>query len=380
METMQGALKNGRNMWDRVNMPQVEFDSRVARVREAMKRDRIDLLLIYGHDFDRYGDTAYLTNFLNRSARGTLVALSASGRPILFIDASSRDIPSFTDSVSDAEIVGASDMVKNTVTSLREKNLLRGRVGMEGFREYMPQVQFLALREALADCEIVESRGIIAELRLVKSGREQDQIRRAGRLVKEVFEALPTFAFPSLEEHVIQAFLFREARYEGAEDVRLLVGRADGKGWHLRPAAKEVVTEGERVSVYLAVELERYWAAKAGTFRLEGGLLVPFAHPFDDLYSEIGARLKAGVTAEGIRASTVETLKKGGIEPVAGYPLAKGIGLAPEEPPFVGMEDSATLKEGMTATLHLVVKEEAGGVLMKGDTLLVTGAAPVSLT
>ncbi len=27
METMQPALKNGRNVWDRVNMPESEFES-----------------------------------------------------------------------------------------------------------------------------------------------------------------------------------------------------------------------------------------------------------------------------------------------------------------------------------------------------------------
>jgi len=31
--TMQPALKNGRNVWDRVNMPESEFEGRVERVR-----------------------------------------------------------------------------------------------------------------------------------------------------------------------------------------------------------------------------------------------------------------------------------------------------------------------------------------------------------
>jgi len=37
METMQPALKNGRNVWDRVNMPKASLKGVVERIRAEIK-------------------------------------------------------------------------------------------------------------------------------------------------------------------------------------------------------------------------------------------------------------------------------------------------------------------------------------------------------
>ena len=130
VETVQGALKNGRNVLDWINMPQTEFDSHVTGIREAMKKEMLDLLLIYGYAFDSYGDVAYVTNFITRLPRGALVALPAKGQPALFFDGSSRGIPSYRKTVSDADIIAVSDMVRDSLKYLTERNLLQGRIGM----------------------------------------------------------------------------------------------------------------------------------------------------------------------------------------------------------------------------------------------------------
>jgi hypothetical protein len=70
METMQPALKNGRNVYDMINMPKEEFNGRIERVRAAMAERGIDLLLVYTTGLTDYGDVAYLTNFVIRLPRG----------------------------------------------------------------------------------------------------------------------------------------------------------------------------------------------------------------------------------------------------------------------------------------------------------------------
>lgn len=380
METVQGALKNGRNVLDRINMPQAEFDSRVAKLREAMKKEKLDLLLIYGYGFDAYGDPAYVTNFITRLPRGALVALAAQGQPALFFDGSSRGIPSFRRTVSDADVIAVSDMVKDSVKYLKEKKLVPGRIGLAGLRELMPYAQFKALKEALADCVFVEANAAVADLRLLKTTREMDEIRRAGRIVHDIFESLPTFDFPALDEHTIMSYLYREARYEGAEDVRLMVGRSSGKGWYLRPAEKEAVRPGETVAFFLAAEFERYWAEAARTFRLENGAFVPAGEGLEAVYREASGLVKAGMTADALHGAIVKAAKAKGFDPIFDYGLGNGVGLSPEERPLIAAGDATRLAEGMALALWLVVRDKGMGGLMTGQTLLVTAGAPVLLT
>jgi Xaa-Pro aminopeptidase len=380
VETMQGALKNGRNVLDWINMPQAEFDSHVAGIRETMRKEALDLLLIYSYAFDSYGDVAYITNFITRLPRGSLVALPVEGQPALFFDGSSRGIPSYRKTVSDADIIAVSDMVRDSLKYLTERSLLKGRIGLVGLRQLMPYAQFKALKEALSGCTVAEVKSVVADRRLLKSAREQDEIRRASRTLHEIFEGVRGFSFPSLNEHSIQAFLYREARYEGAEDVRALVGKAVGENWYLGPAEKRPIDEGQTVSLYLALEFERYWAEAARTFRVENGSLVPADQVLEDVYRESSEIVKARQTGSEVYASIVQRLKSRGFEMLADYGLGYGVGLAPEEPPWIAETEGTRLTEGMTMALHLVVKNKDAGVLMKGETLLVTDAAPVVLT
>ena len=377
---MQGALKNGRNVWDRINMPQAEFDDHVAGIREAMKKEKLDLLLIYGYAFDSYGNPAYVTNFITRLPRGSLVALPIEGRPALFFDGSSRGIPSFRKTVSDADVVAVSDMVKDSFKYLTDKDLLQGQIGLVGLKQLMPYGQFKTLKQALAGRTVVESEPVIANLRLVKTAREQDEIRRAGRILHEIFEGIGAFKFPSLNEHVVQAFLYREARYSGAEDVRALVGKKGERGWHLRPAEKRIIGEGETISLYLALEFERYWAEAARTFRVENGALAAADETLGKIYRESAEALKAGKTGAEVYRSIMQVLKAERLEALSDYGLGYGIGLALEEPPRIAEGDDTRLVEGMTVTLHLIVRDKDAGALMKGETLLVTGKVPVVLT
>ena len=91
METLQPILKRGRNVWDQINMPRVEFQRRVERIREKMAREGLDVLLLYG-DVHDYGYPCYVSNFLVRLPAGALVVLPRTGEPVLFFVGSSREL------------------------------------------------------------------------------------------------------------------------------------------------------------------------------------------------------------------------------------------------------------------------------------------------
>jgi Xaa-Pro aminopeptidase len=380
METMQGALKNGRNVWENINMPQSEFDSRVAKIRECMKKEKIDILLIYGYAFNQYGNTAYMTNFITRLPRGALVAVPAKGQTALFFDGSSRGIPSMRRTVCNADVVAVSDMPRDCVKYLKEKNLLPSRIGFAGVREMMPYQQHASLCELLSDSTLIDASSIITEMRFIKSERELDEIRRAARIVKDVLDRTPAFPFPAFKEQVIQAFLYREARFWGAEDVRLFLGRTRPEGWYLGPAEDEIIGQGQIVVFCFAVEFERYWAEATRTFKVEGDLLVPVGHEVDELFHTVIEKIKPGATVSAVYRSAVEGLNAKGLEPMLEYGIGQGIGLSADEPPCLGEGEDALVREGMALALRLFVKDPSAGAVATGSTVIVTAAATEVLT
>ena len=92
METMQPTLKNGRNVWDRVNMPETEFQERLKKVRKEMKREGIDILLLYGNAFNEYGSYCYLSHYIIRLPRGALVVVPPEGELALIFEGASRGV------------------------------------------------------------------------------------------------------------------------------------------------------------------------------------------------------------------------------------------------------------------------------------------------
>ena len=55
------VLKRGCSTWDKQQMPQAEFESRLEAVRGEMAQRDLDALVIYGDNYT-FADLCYLTN------------------------------------------------------------------------------------------------------------------------------------------------------------------------------------------------------------------------------------------------------------------------------------------------------------------------------
>ena len=254
-------------------MPQSEFDGRVTKIREAMKKEKIDILLIYGYAFNQYGNTAYLTNFITRLPRGALVAVPAKGQTALFFDGSSRGIPSMRRTVCNADVVAVSDMPRDCVKYLKEKNLLPARIGLVGIREMMPYQQYASFCELLGDSTLIDASSIIAEdeIHQVGTGAGRDQKGSAHRQRCSGQNTRLRVSRPQRAGG--PGFSLPRGAFWGAEDVRLFLGRTRPEGWYLGPAEDEIIGQGQTVVFCFAVEFERYWAEATRTFKVEGDMV-----------------------------------------------------------------------------------------------------------
>ena len=253
METMQPALRIGRHVWDRINMPQSEFDERIRRIRQAMHQEGIDIVLLYGNAFDAYGHPCYASNYIIRLPRGAMMLLPYNGEPVLFFEGAARGLPFAKTLTWVDEVKPCPDVAKASLTYLREKNMLPATIACAGCAESMPYYQVQLLDESLADCKVVNFDHVMRRLRMVKSDRECDQIRRASRIVARMFGMLGEIVAPEINMRGLEARLYREARLEGAGDIRILLAQPRETDWSLGPPEDETVAPGASLIVYVAV-------------------------------------------------------------------------------------------------------------------------------
>jgi Xaa-Pro aminopeptidase len=246
MKTMQPALKNGRNVWDAIAMPREEFDARIERVRAAMRERGIDLLLVHTRGLDDYGDATYLTNFIIRLPRGTILVLPPTGEPVTFFEGASRGIPTLKLTASTGDLKAANDLAKDCANYLKGKKLVPSNVGLSGLKR-MPYQQYQTLMTELDGCTLKDASDLISGLRIIKSEREADQVRRASRILGKLIAYLKEGRFDGVNERRLEALLYREARLEGAEDFRVLIARPSGANWAFRPIDDLPISAGDRV-------------------------------------------------------------------------------------------------------------------------------------
>lgn len=381
METMQPTLKNGRMVWDQINMPEAEFRGRVKKIIGGMKKEKIDVLLLYGNTFNEYGNPCYVSNFLMRLQREALVAITRKGDVALIFDGASHGLPWARKMTWVKEVRACGDVSKECAEYLKEKRLIPSKVGFVGIRQLMPNRPFEFLSQALRGCRVIDAGQLIKEMRMVKSQKECDQIRRASRIVVHAFDYISHTPFPNMNERWLEAEIRRETRFEGAEDFRMMIGRPGERTWAFRPSEKALILPGETVIIYLAVAFERYWSEGVHTYVAEGSNLAKVQSDGTNLlYERLMKTIKPGKRSSQVYWEAMDEIQKNKFEYIPDYGLGQGIGLGVKEDPVFTGEDDTPLKDGMCFSLRVLVKHGELGAVMIGHTLHLTKKGPTVLT
>ena len=381
METMQPTLKNGRNVWDQINMPKIEFKERVTKIRKVMEKEGMDVLFLYGNA-NEYGDPCYISNYFNGlSTRGAMVALTKREEIALMFEGPSRDLPMTKRTTWIEEIKPCGDISKEGVNYLKQKNLIPSTIGFSGLRHFMPNYQLQFLSESLNRCNIVDADLLLRDMRMVKSERECDQIRRSSRILTRSLGFISDMSCQNMDEKELEAMVHRETRLEGAEDTRMLIAKPKEAKWAFRPPTEVQMAPGDTVIIYLALQFERYWSEGIRTFVANDSSLANVTlDRISALYEQVMDGLKTRRKVSHFYKETIRKIPKGNLCDVQQYGLGQGIGLSLREFPKITGETETFLKEGMCLTLRLAVEDNEMGTIMTGNTLHVSKDGPQVLT
>jgi Xaa-Pro aminopeptidase len=381
METIQPILKRGRDVWDRINMPEIEFRQRIKTIREAMKKEDLHVLLVYGAGLNEYGNICYLTNYVTKMPMGALVIIPQQGEIVFLFQGGSRELKSVRSITWVEDTRSSMNLPQDCVKHLKESHLVPSRVGIAGLRQLMPFREFQSLTEKINECEIHEADHLIRQMRMVKSPKERDQVRRASRIVARGLNLLSSTALANANERILEAEIDREMRLEGAEDVRLLIGKPTEPRWAMRPAEDIRVSEGDRIIIYAALAFERYWAEAARTYTFKDSRFVELAiESATGVYERNFSGMKPGKSVSQLHDEVLDNIQQSGFEHIPIYGLGQGIGLSLQEYPIINDKDHTPMDEGMCFTLRLAAKNGETGAIMIGDTFLLSESGPERLT
>jgi Xaa-Pro aminopeptidase len=382
VETLQPILKRGRNVWDQINMPEAEFLHRVKKIREEMMSEGLDLLLLYGDIYD-YGDPCYVSNFLVRLPAGALVILPRTGEPTLFFVGSSRELKlgqrvTWIDDIR-SSLAGAfsstGSLAGDCVNYLKEKNYVASKIGMAGLYPFMSYGELQRLTESAKGCEFVDAGHIVRSMRMIKSARECDQVRRAARIVRNTLDAISGMV--PIDERSFEIKIDWAARIQGPEDVRILLGRPKQAGWALKPHGDAVLASGDTIIVYLAVSFEQYWAEAVATYAVENGSFVETQNKkASELYRQLMAAIQPGKAAAEFYQEAIGRIRANVPGYTSDYGLGDGIGLSCRESPFLDGKDATPFSEGMCLSLRMAIPDEKTGAVMIGNTICLTAEGP----
>ena len=363
MQTLQPTLRLGRDVWDPEAMPIEEFKARAERLRMEMRPRSTDAVLLYGNGLDECGYPTYLSNYTVKLPFAALVILPADSDPVLIFQGSTRgrSAAQATTWIEDTRPCG--DIAETCITALAEKNLLNGTIGLAGVRRLMPHASWTRLSSALENAMFVDAEPFLDRLRSLKSDRETSQIRRAARIVHRALGAMG-----GTNEWLLTAAITRDARMQGAEDVRVLIARPSQPAWAFRPPEESAIGESETVIVHLRASWERYWAEVTRTFVVNSGSL----QIVDVRIHPVLRYLTPGRTVAEFVRSAKDAMGPSCSARVEEYGFGNGIGVGPAERPFLSAVDHTVIQPGMCFAIRLAFPDSKGGLIMRGDTIALT--------
>jgi len=343
-----------------IRIEKAEFEQRVRRIQEAMEREGLDALAVYGDEY-RKENLRYVCNFWPIFERAACV-IPRSGVPVLAGGAEgekyAREMCVWDDihvvkefaCVSVAEEI---DFPLATFTPLSDilKDAMGGgkRLGLVGVTD-MPGPIFDKIKASVAGMDVRPADEILNELRVIKTQAEIACLREAGRLACLGYEELMAACVPGNTELQAAGAAEGAARQAGAEDINFTVmGTGPRTATVIGRPVNRVIEDGDMVMASFAVQYEGYVATAEFPF-VAGNASGEQKRFLDALFAAANEQLKylhAGVIAGEMVRAVRTVFRKRKLDKYDVYPPMHGIGLAEAERPYPDEKATYPLRAGM---------------------------------
>lgn len=344
-----------------------EFQTRLNRVREAMRVKGIETLLVHEsarHNFLRFNYVAYLTDFISIGPQ-TMLVIGRDEAPVLYL-APTWDIARAREESFVADVRPFKEF------SARLPNIA-GKVGLVG-REAM-QVELYDEIVKLLKQTPVNAKDIIESMARCKSPFELARMRRAAAIADAGVSALHEDARPGLKEFELAAIVEYRMRALGAEDnFGMVVANSHNQALH--PPTDRIVQSGDIIIGEITPCIGGLFVQICRTVTL-GEPKPVVRQKYAILHKAMGLGMEAALTgapASGVAKAINETFIEYGYEQYCRPPFMRvrghGLGCGSFAPGSLEDENQTKLEEGMTFIIHPNQYLPETGYLTLGDTVM----------
>jgi Xaa-Pro dipeptidase len=352
-----------------------EIDRRNRAIREAMKKDGLEAMIIFSNvELSQKGAARYLTNY-RLTTRKQYLFLPLSGDPVLIVPTIGQQYwAGKTSWIKDIRSGGETEgLMREVAKVVKSAGLEKETIGIVNLMTSMPYYDFQLLTKELPAAVFKDSTELLYAVRAVKSPNEIEMIRETTDIADSCYERLLEIIQPGVDEREIMAEINKLLTLRGVEDTLILTAKGPSFPCFIAQPGPYIFKKGDHY--VFSVELSGpngYWSQIVRPLCLGTPA---------DLYRRIFAVGKkaldrgAATLVPGKRVSEVvhvvsEEVHKEGLK--TGIWCGHGMGIDLGDGLGLFEDNQLELKEGMVITVHPHVMSPDGkkGLLL-GDTFVV---------
>jgi Xaa-Pro aminopeptidase len=326
-------------------------ESRVEHLAGAVEERELDALivgdLVHPGDSgrDAMADVTWLTGFAGTSGLAVVGArMRAFVTDFRYAERAEGALP------AGFELLIAERSLSETVATE-----LRGRVGFDPRATSVRELRRLRERAA-EDVELIETEGVVEELRRVKDGDEIEAIAAAAELTDAVYAELEQDGICSRTEREVGLWIERRMRELGASGPAfppIVAAGPNGSLPHAEPGER-VIAEGDLVVVDIGAILDGYCSDCTRTYAC-GEVGAEEREVYELALAAQRAALNGirdGASGRDVDAIARDLIGEGGHGERFGHGLGHGVGISVHEPPRLSRRSEDDLTAGDVVTVE----------------------------
>ena len=356
-----------------------EFKSRVKKIQSNIKKERIDLLILQGDEFNQ-GYIRYLSNY-RPSLEQAIILVGTDNDPILLCGPECKVLAFNTSKIKDIRVcsdvaIPGEEYPNEQMYTLKqilkevESSYKIKKVGVADLN-LIPNFLLENLMSVCKDKDIINAAHIVDDLRMIKSEDELKIMRKAYEMgIAGINRGLKALEIGKSESQITGEMAYPVYQM-GAEQLSHYFSTASGKNSSPAlnfPSGDKNIEDGDFVILDIGGVYKGYFSDIATTV-IVGKKDLGKQRVIDTANKALNAALKKirpGVKGKEIDLAAREITTKAGYEKNHLYGCCHGVGLQHCEPPFFGPNTEHIVEENMVFNVDLgLFNFDFGGVRLE---------------
>jgi Xaa-Pro aminopeptidase len=361
-----------------------EYRERVHRVREAMGKQGLDVVVAYANK-THPGHVRYLTGYETRLGIHDSAVCVVTPQKCVLLTNASFDQPETLTWLEDVVVTGDyAAEIANVVPAGASA------IGIAGFRA-LPAPVYVELRERRPQADVADTSALLLNLRQVKSRAEIALLRECARITDAGGKAFLEWAKPGVTEREVLVPVEAAMKRAGSDEVSFSTQVSSGgrTAQVVAFATDVVLNEGTIVQLDCGATYQGYRGDLSRVVFLGKpcGRLRDLMEVTAEMYDRCLERLRPGVPCAEIARLAVRIAEERGLADylyrspnhAPGF-VGHSIGCSYHEPPEIHPDNEAVLQENMVIVLEPILCDPAIGGVKIEDAVLITAGDPERLS